>query len=212
MKSIDMRGIGALAEQLGDHELHVFLMPYERRQRRQPLLDVLGAYLSLHGDEVGLIDGEFGRPELDQRHGRALNFNWSHSGGFALAVIGKCCAPGIDIERRRSRARALDIAEHYFCKEELAVLASMPESTRGDEFLRLWTAKEAVLKALGRGIAFGLHRLYVATFQDRPVLRWLDGDDASAWQVQSVDVGFDYIAALAWRGSARQIQCWMIVS
>jgi len=210
MKSTDMRGIDAIAERLGDHELHMFLLPYERRQKRQPLRDVLGAYLGIPGTEVRLADGEFGRPELDPSHGKALGFNWSHSGDFALIGIGRCCTPGVDIERRRHRARALDIAEHYFCKEELAVLASAPQGARGDEFLRLWTAKEAVLKALGRGIAFGLDRLLVATIQDQPVLRWLDDDDAAAWQLQRPEVGADYVAAVAWRGSARKVACWAV--
>lgn len=210
MKSTYMRGLGLIAGQLGDHDLHVFLLPYERRQKRQPLQNVLGAYLGISGGEVSLIDGEFGRPELDRRHGAVVGFNWSHSGGCALIAIGRHCMPGIDIERRRDRPRALDIAERYFCKGELAVLTSTPLNARSTVFLNLWTAKEAVLKALGRGIAFGLDRLHVASIQDQPVLRWLDDDDASAWQLQRLDVGIDYVAALAWRGSARKIHCWTI--
>ncbi len=206
-----MHGVSAIAEQLGDHDMHVYLLPYERRLKRLPLQNVLGAYLGITGSEVVLVDGEFGRPQLDRDHGATLGFNWSHSGDCALIAIGRQCAPGVDIERRRARARALDIAEHYFCEAEFAVLAATPEDARGAEFLRLWTAKEAVLKAMGRGIAFGLDRLHVESVQARPVLRWLDDDDVSAWQLQCVDVGADYIAALAWRGAARDVQCWNIV-
>lgn len=210
MKSTNMRGIGVIAEQLCDHELHVFLLPYERRQKRRPLRDVLGIYLGIPGSEVGLVDGEFGRPELDQRHSTALGFNWSHSGDFALIAIGRHCTPGIDIERLRDRPRALAIAERYFCKEEFDGLTSMSEETRSAEFLRLWTAKEAVLKALGRGIAFGLDRLHVTSITGQLVLRWIDEEDVSRWQLQRLDVGADYVGALAWRGSARKIRCWTI--
>jgi 4'-phosphopantetheinyl transferase len=86
----------------------------------------------------------------------------------------------------------------------------MSEETRSAEFLRLWTAKEAVLKALGRGIAFGLDRLHVTSVTGQLVLRWIDEEDVSRWQLQRLDVGADYLAALAWRGSARKIRCWTI--
>ncbi len=72
-------------------------------------------------------------------------------------------------------------------------------------FLELWTAKEAVLKANGRGIAFGLHRLRVAS--GVPLrLAWLDGDDANAWQLQRVQLDDAYVAALAWRGGTRHVR------
>src|SRR3546814_6405959 len=59
--------------------------------------------------------------------------------------------PGIDLERQRPRARALEIAERYFSADEAAALAALPAADRSVAFLELWTAKEAVLKALGRG-------------------------------------------------------------
>ncbi len=211
MKSIDMREIGSIAEQLGDQDVHVLLLPYRRQQKRGPLCEVLGAYLGLPGSEVVLVDGEFGRPALAQSHGTILGFNWSHSGDHALIAIGKHLSPGIDIERQRERGRALDIAEHYFCRGERDMLAAMSAENRSAAFLELWTGKEAVLKALGRGIAFGLDRLHVASHQGQLVLRWLDGDDALSWQLQRLDVGSGYAAALAWRGGERHVQCWTIV-
>lgn len=90
------------------------------------------------------------------------------------------------------------------------MLASLPEAIRGAAFLELWTAKEAVLKAVGRGIAFGLDRLHVASGGRHPVLRWLDGDNAQAWQLHRVAVDKGYIAALAWRGAARKVHCWAL--
>jgi len=210
MKSTDMCSIRLIAEQLGDHDAHVFSLPYRRQQKRRPLHEVLGAYLGITGSEVVLVDGEFGRPALDPAHDTTLGFNWSHSGDHALIVVGRHFTPGIDIEQQRDRSRALDIAGHYFCKDELAVLASTPAEARSAAFLELWTAKEAVLKALGRGIAFGLDRVHVASVQDQLVLRWLDEHDALEWQLRRIDTGTNYVAALAWRGPARSVQCWTI--
>ena len=66
------------------------------------------------------------------------------------------------------------------------MLAALPAAERSTAFLELWTAKEAVLKATGRGIAFGLHRLQVT--REPPRLTWLDGDDANAWQLQRLQM------------------------
>jgi 4'-phosphopantetheinyl transferase len=210
MKDIDLRGLKEIAVQLGEYDMHVFLLPYERAQKRRPLQDVLGAYLGISGDAVTLVDGQFGRPALDRRHDPALGFNWSHSGDRALIAIGRNVTPGIDIERVRERPKALQIAEHYFCEEEFARLACMPVETRHIAFLELWTAKEAVLKALGRGIAFGLDRLHVAHVAGQPVLRWLDGDDATAWQLRRLNMEDRCVGAIAWRGSAKEIGCWAL--
>ena len=210
MKPTQMCRIASIADRLRDDDVHIFLVPYRREQKREPLRQILGAYIGISGRDVMLADGEFGRPELAPAHNVTLGFNWSHSGDHALIAVGRYFTPGIDIERQRDRARALDIAEHYFCKDELAVLASTPVEARSAVFLELWTAKEAVLKALGRGIAFGLDRLRVESLQGRLILRWLDGDDALAWQLHRLNVGDDYAAALAWRGSARNLQCWTV--
>jgi 4'-phosphopantetheinyl transferase len=208
MKLVESDEVASVARQLRDDEIHVWRISYQRQQKRGPLVQLLGVYLDMRGDEVRLIDGEFGRPSLDPTYGTSLGFNWSHSGDYALVAISRHLAPGIDIERRRPRNRSVDIAEHYFHRDEFAALVSLPPAARSDAFLELWTAKEAVLKALGRGIAFGLDRLHVASAGGRLELRWLDGDDACAWQLQRLDIGNDYRAALAWRGAARRVQCW----
>jgi 4'-phosphopantetheinyl transferase len=210
MKIVGDDCTASIARQLRDDEVHIWLLPYTREQKRGPLVRLLGAYLGISGDDVALVDGEFGRPSLDPIHGTSLGFNWSHSGAHALVAIGRHLVPGIDIERRRPRARAIDIAEHYFHEDELAALVALPADACSDTFLQLWTAKEAVLKALGRGIAFGLDRLHVASSGSQLTLRWLDGEVVHAWQLQRLAIGQDYMAALAWRGGTRRILCWTV--
>lgn len=198
--------VADVARTLADDAVHVWQLDYQRQQRRAPLIAVLAAYLNIEATGVSLIAGEFGRPALDPRHGSTLDFNWSHSGSQALVAIARDLAPGIDIERVRARPRALLIAERYFCAEETAMLAALTEAQRPRAFLELWTAKEAVLKALGRGIAFGLNRVSVAGAAEQLTLRRLDGEDTHRWQLQRVDAGAGYIAALAWRGGPRSVR------
>lgn len=201
-----------VAEHLLEDEIHVWQLDYRPTHGRAPLHRVLAAYLGTDPERVTLTAGEHGRPALAATHDPSLGFNWSHSGNQALIAIARGIAPGIDIERLRPRPRSLEIAQRYFSAEEAAALAALPVADRDAGFLELWTAKEAVLKALGRGLAFGLDRLNFARVADQLVLQRLAGDDARAWQLHRLPVGPELLAALAWRGDSRRLRMGTLAS
>jgi len=195
-----------LTEPLPADEVRVYLLPRPHGGGRAPLLALLGAQLGVAPGDVQLVDGEHGRPALAPRHAAAFDFNWSHSGEWALVALARGIAPGIDLEVPRPRARALELARRFFSAEEAAWLAGLPEDAQLAGFLDLWTAREAVLKALGRGIAFGLDKL--AFRRDGAGIRLLrlEGDDARHWQVHRLEPGAGMHAALAWRGPPRRLR------
>lgn len=195
-----------VAEALRDDEIHVWLVGYRASGGRLPLRVVLAAYLGIAADQVVFTDGVHGRPALAAMHDPSIGFNWSHSGGRAVIAVGRHITPGIDLEQVRPRRRALALAERFFSADEAAALAALPVEQQELAFLDLWTAKEAVVKALGRGIAFGLDRFSVARTSDQLHLQHLQGDDADAWQLQRLGIADDLVAALAWRGEARRVR------
>jgi len=196
----------AIAAELDDATLHVWRLRHDPRCGRAPLRALLACYLGLTPDAVTLVEGEHGRPQLSPAQGQTLDFNWSHSGDCALVAIGRGVAPGIDVERQRARPRALEIARRYFTPREAAWLAMLPAARRDEAFLALWTAKEAVMKALGRGLAFGLDRLEIGFDSGMPRLLRLESDDVQAWQLRALEIGAGHLATLAWRGSPRRIR------
>jgi 4'-phosphopantetheinyl transferase len=205
MRTTDDRTPAKVAEPLRDDEIHVWWLDYRREHGRAPLRAVLAAYLGEPPEALVFAEGEHGRPALAAPHD-GLAFNWSHSGGRAVLAVARGIAPGIDLERLRPRPRALEIAGRYFCADEAAALAALPPAQRDDAFLALWTAKEAVLKATGRGLAFGLDRLHFAMSPTAVRLLRLDGDDAGAWQLHPLDPDPGHVATLAWRGPPRRIR------
>ncbi|MEW9625127.1 4'-phosphopantetheinyl transferase family protein [Rhodanobacter geophilus] len=206
MQAIDGFLPAKVAEPLHADEIHVWRLRRPRGAGRAPLLGLLAAYLDIEPAAVRLVAGEHGRPALDPAHGDTLDFNWSHSGEQALLAVARGIAPGIDLELRRTRASALEIAQRFFTADEAAWLATLDEGARHTAFLELWTGREAVLKALGRGLAFGLDRLAIRSDATGLGLLWLDGEDPATWQLQRLDVGADAFAALAWRGAPRRIR------
>jgi 4'-phosphopantetheinyl transferase len=199
-----------MASRLRDDDIHVWQLDYAAAKERQPLLFLLAAYLGVEASHVVLVENEHGRPALAPAHATSIDFNWSHSGDHAVVAIGRGLELGVDLERVRARPRALEIAGRYFSADETAALAALPPAARDVAFLEFWTAKEAVLKALGRGIAFGLHRLSIATDGQRLSLRRLEGENVQEWQLRRLPVDATLIAALAWRGGARRIVCCML--
>jgi 4'-phosphopantetheinyl transferase len=210
MMTTDGQTPAKVAERLGDDEIHVWRLAYDHHRGRAPLLSMLSAYLGSTPEAVQLEESEHGRPMLAGAFRDAFAFNWSHSSDQALIAIARGIAPGVDLERLRPHPRALLIAARYFSPDETAALEALPEGQRDRAFLELWTAKEAVLKALGRGIAFGLHRLSIAGSSDAPVLGRLEGHETDQWQLHRLALDHDHVGSLAWHGEPRRIRLWTL--
>ena len=118
---------------------------------RAALRRILGAALQVPPQEVPLFLTEFGKPVIAPPLAY-LHFSLSHCDDLALVAWCVDGPVGVDVEPI-SRAASLLGCESTFCHPgELAVLAP-GQSARGLQLLELWTAKEALLKALGTGLS-----------------------------------------------------------
>lgn len=199
-----------LAEPLEVDEIHLWSLAYRSEQGRQPLRQILGRYLACAADAVQLVESSHGRPELASTPTLPLHFNWSHSGQRALVAVARTTQPGIDLEQhgRRPRHRVDAIARRFFAPGEIAFLAALAPERKEAAFLRLWTAKEALLKAHGQGLSYGLHRVAVDADAAQPRVHAFEGEDPSCWQLQALTVDDGHVAALAWRGRPMRLR-WM---
>lgn len=157
----------------------------------------------------------FVRPPLPD-----LAFSLTHCNGMAACAVAPTdgWAVGVDAESLARRASPLALAERFFAADEAAELAALEnENDRRASFLRLWTLKEALVKASGTGIAgslqaFSFHALKsspcpalpcptavspTAVFHD-PALGRVDEWLFRRWDVPG-RVGQDFSVALALR-------------
>jgi len=175
-------------------ELDAVLTPEEHsasariRVARASTRVVLGRALGIEPECVSIsrVCAHCGHPT----HGRptvsgdpSVAFSVSHSGDVALiAVADGDSAVGIDVEVVRPRRHLGALAARVLNDDEHTSWSRLDD---GDEqlrsFLRLWTAKEAYLKALGIGIATRL----------RDVPARVDG-----WLTAPIDVGDTRVAAV----------------
>lgn len=128
------------------------LDPLRGRQvarRRIILRRILGQALGLPADRLDFTTNADGKPELANH---PMRFNLSASDGWIAVALSDGVDIGIDIERLRTIADSADMAERFFALPEAGPLSALPEPARSAAFLRCWTRKEAVTKALGHGM------------------------------------------------------------
>lgn len=124
-----------------------------------------------------------GRPDRsDQPPGWRLSL--SHSGGLAGCAVSRDASIGLDLEPMARRPQWQKVVSRWFSPQEQAWLLAADDP---GEFLKVWTLKEAWLKATGRGIADNLKTLDItADFElsgDRPGEPWRAclGKSAEHW-------------------------------
>lgn len=179
----------------------MWLLPHAPRQRGEPCARAsLARTLGMAPETLPITRDAQGRPHFIPPLHR-LETGWSHSGEALLLALGEDVELGVDIERLRARPRAMELAERFYHPDETAWLRAIgDEEERLLAFVRLWCVKEAVLKAHGQGISFGLHRFHVALDEGAPRLATCDPglgrpDD---WRLHEWAPRPDYRAALAW--------------
>jgi 4'-phosphopantetheinyl transferase len=174
------------------------------------LRQLLAPHVDCAAPELTLARGEHGKPHLAPP--LALEFNLSNTRGGALVGISRRQPLGVDIETLHRSRPVIELAHRYFAGDEASTLSNIAAAQRQTAFLRLWSCKEAVVKALGRGIGFGLARVTFA-LDDAGVPKHLNVIDTSAgsvaeWQIVAVAPTGEHVGALAWRGSARPVRAF----
>ena len=130
------------------------------QQQKQAIYQFRNQLLSQHMQReiqnTDISKTEFGKPYLEQFP--QVTFNHSHSHKhYALAYSDTVKQVGIDIEDLDRKVRFEALAQHAFHPDELEHWAELEYS---EEFwFRVWTTKEAVLKASGLGIRLSLNEL-----------------------------------------------------
>lgn len=194
---------------LGPDRVHVWRLPYRVDMRRRPFRDLVAAYLGTTGERVAFRDAPGGRPAICAPH-TDLSVNWSHSGGHAVVAVARSLPRlGVDFEIARPRPRARALTRRFFHADECIDLSSREGIALETDFLRLWTAKEAVLKALGEGLRFGLDRVVFHLQGDEIVpVRFAEAAGAAGdWCLHRLDDATGY-ASVAWFGPQRRVE-WL---
>ena len=129
-----------------------------RAALRAVLCDLLGC----SNGQLSFLANEFGKP-FAILHGEMakISFNVSHSGDHGLIAYASQGWLGVDVEERIPRNNLEGIVESALTASERAELDLADERDRLHNFLKLWTVKESLLKAIGTGMSINLMEMEV---------------------------------------------------
>lgn len=155
---------------------------------------VLAAETGQPPSALRFVTAPQGKPHLERP---SLSFNLSHSGALALVATCRGCAVGIDLEMA-DRLRDLDgLAAMVMTAAEQAGFATLAADRRKAAFLHLWTRKEALLKADGRGLMYDPRKVDVG-LDDAPRRSVIL--DGTAWTLADITLASDVAAAVCING------------
>ena len=176
------------------HRLHYIAAHYHFRK-------LIAMYANCEPSMIQFGSNQFRKPILLAPSDTGLQFNMSHSDNVVIFGFGLHHELGIDIEISRTK-RDLELIAESFAPSEIAKLAMLQGSEKSDAFYRIWTRKEAVMKATGRGLALSLSSFTVSTDHTPDLISVYN----QKWKICSIEVPPGVCAALAYHPSVKNIE------
>ncbi|OCX50254.1 hypothetical protein BEL04_23375 [Mucilaginibacter sp. PPCGB 2223] len=159
---------------------------------RGALRMLLGRYLNTHARAIVFEIGADKKPFVKNGARRDIHYNTAHSGDYILIAIAKEPV-GVDVECLEPMFPYQDILRHSFGHDEINCIAGSTDPLK--IFYTLWTRKEALLKATGKGIDDDMKHI-PCTDGRHSVANSLIRSDNN-WLITSFDVDKNYVGALA---------------
>lgn len=160
-----------------------------RLTRKMMLRLLLAAYVGVSPRELKLSRAASGKPQITAPANTGLVYSVSYSLDFMLVAVASQGRLGVDLEPlSRWVKQPMKLARRYLAPAEQEALAQVEnEGQRRRDFLRLWTRKEALVKATGGGIVSGLDRFTVVDSDDHPHLSAMQGEDPQQWHLRPIE-------------------------
>ena len=160
------------------------------------LRQILGTAVGTPPEALRFRYGKHGKPRLEG----GPSFNLSHSGDRYLIALSPRGRLGVDVEAERPLRDMERLARKKFSSDELEALMRAPPSARLSAFFRIWTLKEAYLKAIGTGLATRLSSFSVDpdAGHAHALIRIDDsGESPGQWLVRRLSQDQGFAAAVA---------------
>ena len=120
---------------------------------------IVGERIGVAPAQVTWRIGPHGKPHLSG-HPRSVEVNLSHSGGLCMVAVSASRPVGVDIQRLATGTTPVALARRYFPAHEARLVLEADDAVAGHDtaaasgamarpelFARLWTRKEAFVKA-----------------------------------------------------------------
>ncbi|WP_051370749.1 4'-phosphopantetheinyl transferase family protein [Streptomyces sp. 142MFCol3.1] len=175
------------------------------------LRSVTAAYAGRHPSEVAFVRGRLGKPHVAGDPG--LRVSLAHTEGMSLVAVSRDGPVGVDVERIRPLRDPAGLRRQVLSDEEAERWPADREGPLNSGLFTHWACKEAVLKALGSGLAGDLTAVRVdpgARREGAVRVHAAPGSAARAWNLRLVDVGPEFRAAVAVAGGGGTVRLFAL--
>ncbi len=166
------------------------------------LRDVLARYVDSDRAGIDFDVTDAGRPYL--RAGD-IDFNLSHAGDAVVVAVASGQRVGVDLEEVKVAMEHDALAARFFAPPEIDEIRSGGARAQPGAFFACWTKKEAIVKAVGRGLQMPLDsfNVVVGALHQRVTV----GRDG-AWTLVDLGLSSGYAGAVAMENET-EVKSWM---
>lgn len=182
-----------------------FMFPHSKREflaGRALIRGVLGSILSREPETLNFIFNADGKPALKGIE-TPLQFNLTHTRGLVALALHPSLEIGVDAEVIDTERTDPNLAKRFFSVHESRFLWKFEDAAYAAEFFRIWTMKEAYIKARGTGMRTPLGQFSILPdpLSGRHSINFEPeaDDDPAQWQIESYQLTADHFFAAAIR-------------
>lgn len=164
------------------------------------LRKILSEYLNIAPQAIVFAYTQHQKPYLKFPENSRVQFNVSNSDDLGLFAITLDNAIGVDIEKIQDDFKQ-PVAERFFSAREYAELMQLPPSEQIKGFYRIWSRKEALIKAVGKGLSIPLTSFSVAASD---IIETVELEDVH-WHLIPLKIHTGYESAVAINNAIHKI-------
>lgn len=160
---------------------------------------LLAGYLESEPQNLNFQYNKFGKPFItDSQNSMNICFNISHSNNYATYGFVKNDNIGIDIEQIREIPDVRGVVDLCFSEYEKKWFNKIPPNDKIEIFYKIWTSKEAYIKAIGRGFSFSPDRISTGLNSEGELLfENIDGDENfRRWSLRTFSFNPNFTSAV----------------
>ena len=167
--------------------------------------NILGRYLAQAPETIALTYTDHGQPYFPGDE--TMRFSITHAHDLVAVALTANAQIGIDIEYVERKLNLNELAGRILSADDFGAFKALPGSEKEAEFFRVWTRKEAYLKARGEGISEGLQKISVSFGPDEvtSLADTRDESTAQKWRMHKLSLPAEYMGALACDDAAKRI-------
>ena len=182
---------------------------------RGALKQILSNYINIPTNDISFSYNEFGKPYLSKKiNSLDIQFNISHSNNFIIFAFTLNHTIGVDIEKIHPKKDISGIAKLVFSIAEYNQWLQCPPENKLNLFYQLWTYKEAIIKAIGKGFSYNTKSFTIETLEKDIKIIFHDKKGfkiPEVWTIKSIPLEDTYYAAFATTQEISQIKYYRLV-